>query len=120
MTTPILTTSVVTISSGASLSPAVQLDKDGAGALVAIVMPSGWDAASITLQAIADPTATTFVNVFDSSGTETTITAAASRYIQLIPTLFAGMTQVKIRSGTSGAPVNQTADRALTLVFRPI
>ncbi|MBW7967570.1 hypothetical protein [Bradyrhizobium sp. BR 10261] len=97
-----------------SLSAAIAL---GEKVAVGIVMPSGWDAANLTFQGSADGGAT-FNNVYDSSGNELTVTAAASRYIYLDPSAFVGLNQIKVRSGTNGTPVNQTAARALTIVTR--
>lgn len=106
--------SPVVIASGASLSPEVDL---GNFTLAGVIMPSGWDAANLTLQAkTANGTAT---NVYDDSGSEVSITAAASRYILFWPALdLTGLRHIKVRSGTAATPVNQTADRTLTLILR--
>lgn len=103
----------VTIVSGQSLSPAVVANNMH---LVGIVMPAGWDAAAITLQASFD--GGTFNNAFDNNGAEITIQAAASRAIILPPGLLPGVQQLKVRSGTNAVAVNQTADRAIKLLFR--
>lgn len=104
-----------TIASGAALSAAVNLDTTN---LVAIQMPATWTTANLTFQASYD--GTTFNDVYDSSGTELSVTAAASQYITLTPADFAGMKIIKIRSGTTGAPVNQGGDRTLQLVTRSL
>lgn len=110
-----VSTATATIANGASLSGAV----DGRGqALVGIAMPSGWTAANLTLQASAD--GATYNNVYDAAGTEYTITAAASRFIQVPVTSTQGFRSIKVRSGTSGSAVTQGADRDLVLVFRAV
>ncbi len=102
----------VTIASGQSLSPAVNL---GGRKLCGIAMPAAWTAAGLTLQGSVD--GTTYLDVYIAAGTAYTITAAASQMIVLDPNLLRAMSYLKVRSGTAGAPVNQGADRALTLLL---
>ena len=109
------TTQTVTIANGASLSNAADIE---AKTLIAIDMPSSWTTANLTLQASIDNS--TWDNVFDSLGTEVTITAAASRFILLNPADYVSVRYLKIRSGTSGTPVNQGGARTITLVVRAI
>lgn len=106
------TVEVATIANGASLSAAVGL---GLHRVYAIQMPSAWTAASLTFQASYDNS--TFANVYDDTGTELTITVAASRFVILDPVKFLGIRAIKVRSGTSGAAVNQGAERLLQLVL---
>jgi hypothetical protein len=102
----------VTISSGGSLSPLVHLHNQR---LFGILMPAAWDAANLTFQGSID--GTNFFNVYDDSGNEVTVQAAASRLILIAsPLLYLGLQRLKIRSGTNAAPINQTADRLLTVV----
>lgn len=103
-----------TISSGGSLSAAVPL---GAATLVGISMPAAWDTAGLTFQASVD--GTTFQDVQTTSA-ELSMTAAASKYIAVDPAVWRGVNLLKVRSGTSGTPVNQTADRTITLVLRMV
>lgn len=103
-----------TIANGASLSSAVMIDE---AMLVGIIMPGTWTAANLTLQAAGENDESTFNNVYDKDGTEVTITAAASRYITLEPAKFAGIKQLKIRSGTSGSAVNQGGARSIVAVL---
>lgn len=110
-----VTTANVTITSGSSLSTAANL---GSGQLVGIIMPSGWTTAAITFQANADG-ANTFYDVYDDA-TERTISssgAAASRFLSLPISDWLAAKAVKIRSGTGAVPVNQGADRVITLVI---
>jgi len=101
-----------TISNGTSLSSAIDF---GASTLFGIQIPSSWTTANLTFQASAD--GVTYGNLYDSTGTEVTVTAAASEFIVFAsPAPWLGIRYLKIRSGTSGTPVNQAADRALLAV----
>ena len=104
-----------TIANGVALAGAVEL---GGSALVGIQMPAAWTAANLTAQISVD--GTTYQDMYDDEGNEVTITAAASRFIQLIPSEWAGVHYIKLRSGTTGTPVNQGAARTLTLVVREV
>lgn len=108
-------TRAVTIDAGSALSAAVDLD---GVALVGIQMPASWTAANLTFQVSAD--GVTYADLYNQSGSEVVVTAAANRYIALDPTLFQGIRRLKIRSGTSGTPVNQAASRTLLLVTRAL
>ena len=84
------------------------------GVLVAIQMPATWVAADLTFQVSLD--GVNFANLYDIDGNEIVVSAAASRVIGLTDVerwLSGG--KIKIRSGTSGTPVNQTAERKLKL-----
>ena len=115
-----------TISSGTSLSNAVDIssvfksDSRAAG-LFGFIMSSGWDAALLTILASFDG-GTTYIpmkSLYD--GTEITYTVNASGYFPLPnPQVFAAVTNIKLQSGISASPVNQTADRAIQLVLRSI
>lgn len=104
-----------TIANGTSLSATVDI---GGTTLAGIVMPAAWDAANLTFQASHD--GTSFNNLYDALGGEKTVTAAASRFIALDPADFAGVRYLKLRSGTSGTPVNQTVNRTVTLLSRAV
>jgi hypothetical protein len=108
-----------TIAASASLSGAVLL---GRKSLVAIAMPAAWTSASISFQ--VSPDGTTFDELYYLSGLASTnyvITApAASQFIMLDPTQWRGIDTLKVRSGTSGSPVNQAAQALITLVARGI
>ena len=104
-----------TISSGQSLSASIDI-KDQP--IVAIQMPSTWTAANLTFQGSSD--GTNFFTVYNMEGDEFTVTVAASRYVVLSPFEFQWARYIKIRSGTSGAPVNQAGDRTLVIVTRRI
>jgi hypothetical protein len=102
-----------TIANGESLSGAVDL---GGRKLVAIDMPAAWTAASLTFQ--ASPDGVTYDDLYDG-GTERALTVAASRYLAQNIGDWVGVRWLKIRSGTSGTPVNQGGARTLTLVVQP-
>lgn len=100
-----------TIASGASLSAAVDL---GAGRAVRIVAPTAWTAAVLTFQTSWD--GTTFSDLYDEVGVEVSYTPVAGKAMRLPFADWLGIRHVKIRSGTSAAPVAQAADRTLTIV----
>lgn len=100
-----------TIANGASLSDAVAL---GNGRVCGIQMPSAWTAAGLTFQGSVDG-GSTYQNIYDGA-TERLITSAAavaSVTLSLDGRDWAAFTHIKIRSGTSGTPVNQGGSRAL-------
>jgi hypothetical protein len=113
---PLLETTTATIATGGSVSAAVDLM---GGRLVGLqIGGTAWNTASITFQASVD--GTTYNDLYDDSGNEVTVTAAASRFITFDSSEnFRTVRYVKVRSGTTGTPVNQTAARTITLVVRP-
>lgn len=112
----------VTIASGQEFSTAA-----GAGGtrLVGIIMPAAWTAADLSLQAAIGQSATnppviTWGEVVDEAGTPLVLAAGpgASEYVALADTeALLGLGQIRIRSGTAAVPVNQAADRVVTLIF---
>lgn len=112
----------VTIASGQSLSAEVTV---GAKRIVGIQMPAGWDAAGISFAALTRQSAAgvgTFGKVQDNGGVEVVlITPGADIYVSVgsgtapAVSLYA-LGRVKVRSGTLGAPVTQTAQRDFFLV----
>lgn len=105
-----------TIALDASLSTAVDLQ---GCRLVAIVMSAGWDTAGMTFQASVD--GSTWINVHDDAGNEQALVVAGSRYwVILAPSEWESIRHLKIRSGTSGTPVAQTAERVIELVVVPV
>ncbi|MFX8992063.1 hypothetical protein ABTN16_19290, partial [Acinetobacter baumannii] len=64
------------------------------------------------------PDDATWYEHYNGAGTETTLTVAAGQYIALDPVLWRGVNLIKVRSGTSASPVNQSAAATLTLVAR--
>jgi len=107
----------LTIVDGQSLSDAIDLD---GAILVGIRMPALWTAANLTFQSDLVGTGT-YQNVYDDQGSELVVIAAASLDIILDPGRFAPLRSLKLRSGTSGAPVTQSgANRTIKLYARPL
>jgi len=111
----------VVIANGQSLSGTIALGAGGERQLVGLQMPAAWTAASLTFAVSFD--GTTFVPLY-WDGAEYTILAAggaaASLGVSLEPSAFAGWPFVRVRSGTSGAPVNQGAERTLKALARAV
>lgn len=110
----------VTISDGTSITAAINL----AGYVpIGVYIPASWTTAALTFQ--MRPTADgTFVDMYDASGDELSYTAASgalsSKYLAFDPAQFYACQGLKIRSGTTATPVNQSGDITLTLmVARP-
>jgi hypothetical protein len=105
----------VTVSSGDSVSTVFSVP--GGYTICGLEMPTAWtSAASITLQSSLD--GTTFMNLYDMFGSEVTIVADASRTILLNSGDLWSCRYVKLRSGTSGTPVLQGADRVIKVIIR--
>lgn len=112
---PFLNRRSVTIASGQSLTASIDI-KDLP--IVAIQMPSTWTAANLTFQGSND--GTNFFDVYNLEGDEYRVVAAASRYIVLSPFEFQWARYIKIRSGTTGAPVAQGGERTIVIVTRRV
>ena len=109
-----LITVLAAISAGTSLSELVYL-KDHA--LSAIIIPAIWTTAAITLQASID--GSSFFNVYTAAGTEYTVASTtANRYILIPASDLPAVRYLYIRSGTSGAPVNQASTTTLTVICK--
>ena len=109
-------TKTVTIANGATgLSDAIDLE---GYQLAAIQMPATWVAAAITFLA-ATESGGTFQSVYNA-GTEVSETVAQARCQTIVANMpaLAPLRFIKLRSGTAATPVNQTADRVLTLILK--
>lgn len=106
-----------TIASGGSLSAAIALK---GYTPVALVMPAGWDTGNITFQVTHD--GESYADLYNDLGSEVTVLSpAASRNIVLpAADWFSGWLGIKLRSGTSGTPVTQTAERQIGIVCRDV
>ena len=107
------------IANGQSLSAEIDL---GGCELLGIHVPAGFDGTALTFQA-AEKTGGTFLNVFTSGGTELSLTVAASRYVvpatdDALASLRGMGRYIKVRSGSSGTPTNQTDDSTLRLIVK--
>ena len=108
------TIATATIAINTSLSGAVNLANFR---IVGIQMPSTWTAANLTFQAAVTVDGT-YQDVYDSGGTEVSVTAAASRFISMLETQrLRGMRAIKVRSGTTSVAVNQAAARDIILIL---
>jgi hypothetical protein len=105
----------VTITNGTSLSTVAHVGEE---TLVGIILPAGWDVAALTFQVSNDNV--TFYNLYDKDAEVTVTSAAGSRSVALDPVKTFPYPYLKIRSGTSGTPVNQTADRSIILLSKPV
>jgi hypothetical protein len=114
----VLKKQVATILSGAALSQGILI---GDKVLCGILAPAAWTAAVLTFQVSFDD-GLTWADYYDDGANEQTLVAgamaASGKYIALDASQFAGVTWVKVRSGTTGSPVNQAADRLVTLISR--
>lgn len=115
----------VTISSGTAVSGALRL---GERTLVGVYFPAAWDAANLTFQSgpqvagSEDSADVTWHDVYDQGGSEVVLTEPAGgfdgNYVAIEdPSQFEGTEWLRVRSGTTSTPVNQTADRVLTLAL---
>lgn len=112
---PVITSVDTLIASGTSLSAAIDLRGT---TMVGVIMPASWTTANLSFQASVD--GQNYYDIYDMSGTEESVAADASRFIAINPSELAGVRYIKLRSGTTGTPVNQGADRTLSLVVRAI
>jgi hypothetical protein len=104
-----------TIAQNGSLSAAVRLPP--ACYLSAIIMPSAWTTANLSFQGSHDNS--DYNDIYDEYGSEIIVNAGAARHIVLQPAIWSGTRFLKIRSGTTGTPVTQAAERTLELIVRP-
>ena len=105
-------TKTATILEAASISDIVELN---GASLIRIAMPAAWTAAAITFQ--VDDGDGTFRDLWMDWGWELWIDAVAARSIEM-SVFFRGLhwDRIKVRSGTSGAPVAQGGDREIGIV----
>lgn len=105
----------VLIPNGAALSGVVSVN---GLEVVGVAMPAVWTAAGITFAGLLPDG--TYGKIQNDGGTEILVTApAAGTYVAFTNGggfLVKGLGQIKIRSGTNAAPVNQGADRTLWLI----
>ncbi len=103
----------ITIIAGQNISEAHKVS----GKVVGFILPTGWDTAGLSFQ--AGPTSTTVGDVYDD-GVERAIPSAqavAGRMISLDLNDWLCANFLRIRSGTSAAPVTQTARRDITVIL---
>jgi hypothetical protein len=108
-------TLTATVPNGATaLSSAIFI---GEKVICGIKMSAAWSTAALTFQWSFD--GETWAELMDSNGTAISVAAPAQgTQFTLDPSDFAAVVWVKVRSGTANTPVNQGADRVLTLFAR--
>lgn len=107
----LLENSPATIANGQAASAPIDLY---GVALVGISLPAAFTGVTLTFQVSVD-NGQTYQPLYKADGTAYSVTVAAGRYVQIPPYDFAGIRFLKIVSGS-----NEAADRALTLVGRPV
>ena len=112
-------TTTLTIPASASVSEAFPL---ATRSLLGFITPAAWSAATLTIEVSLN--GTNWFTAYDSYGSAvgsytniptTTATAYAVDFTSLLPWLF-----VRLRSGTSAAPVTQPANRVFQVVTREL
>src|SRR2546426_1318399 len=101
-----------TIANGASLSDALDV---GVGTVIGFNVPTITSAA-LSFQASDD--GVTYNNVKDAAAAEVTIAASVGAMFVGAPAALQGAAFIKLRSGTSGAPVAQGAQRLIQVVIK--
>lgn len=81
---------------------------------VALQMPAAWTAADITFRVSQDDV--TYFDVYNDDGVELAVKVGVGRHIVLGLPDFPGIRFMKLRSGTSGTPVNQAAARQINII----
>jgi hypothetical protein len=111
---PLATANVltVTIANGQSLSDAAHI---GTGELIGIQLPT-LTSASLSFQGSSD--GVTYVEVVDASANAVAYAASTGAIYIKAPADLAGVPYIKVRSGTSGAPVAQGAARVISLIVK--
>lgn len=100
-----------TIANAATVSAAIEL---GSATFVGVYIPAAFTGTAISFQ--TSPTLTgTYAPVKDGAGAAVSKTVAASDYVYLDPTIFAGVGFLKIVSGSA-----EGAARTLTIAARTV
>ncbi|MDD3028888.1 MAG: hypothetical protein PHS57_01205 [Alphaproteobacteria bacterium] len=111
-----LETLPATFAEGASLSAPINLH---GLRLFGLALPSEWTEASITFQTSADD-GSTWADMQTQDGNELSAVATAGNCTVLDPLPFAAAQHLRLRSGSSSAPVAQEAARTLRLILRSV
>ena len=110
-------TVAVTIANGQSLSG--EYDFSGGATRIGVIMPATWTSAGLTFQ-VASASGGTYQELTSEGGTAVNpaVAAGASTSLNTSGSYISPFRWFKVRSGTSGAPVAQGADRVITFVFQ--
>ncbi len=104
------------IDAGGTISSVIDTERV---TVMGIIVPLGWTAANLTFQASNTPDIPgEWFNVYDDTGVEVTVIAAANRAIAIdfAALKLAPWRYLRVRSGTSATPVAQAAARTLILI----
>lgn len=106
-----LTTDAV-IASGQAVSGVIDLEQLN---IVGFLYPTSWTAADITFQ--VSPDGVTYGDLLSDAGVEVKKPVTAGKFIGVSLPELSGARYLKVRSGTSGTPVNQAAERTISIVL---
>lgn len=101
-------TFTATILSGATSSDAVQLNGYG---MVGIILPATLTSTAMTFTGSQD--GSTYTALYNTSGTQLSITVAASRIVLFVPGDFVGINYLKLVAGSA-----EGADRTISVISR--
>lgn len=104
-----------TIANGVALSEWLDL---GERRFAGLIMSANWTAAAISFDVSPDGGTTAFP-LFDKNNAEMTLAVAAGRAYAFPIADMLGWNYIRLRSGLSGAPVNQSAARVLRVMVEP-
>lgn len=101
----------VVIAQSASLSSAIEMPT---ATLLGYIMPAAWTAADMTYQGSYD--GTNWYDLHADTSGEITSAVTASKLVSVYPYDYMACRWLRLRSGTSGTPVVQTAARTISLI----
>jgi hypothetical protein len=106
------TVQTATIANGASLSDVVEV---GEGVVVGFLVPT-FTAAVLTFQGSDD--GVTFKDLKDAAAAEVQVASSTGDIHVAAPAALNSAAFIKVRSGTSAAPVNQGAQRLIKVIIK--
>lgn len=108
----------LTIANGTSVSGVLDLDKTS---IVGFIAPAAWTTAALNIEVSVDNSAweTTVLDQYGAAVSSWSAVVAGAAYSVDVVSMMAWR-YIRLRSGTSGSPVVQGADRVFTLITRPL